>query len=346
MNDRIPLATLLSFLLVAFTIEFDNEAERRMRHRTTRGEAPRRGPWLVSLAMWSNCLRLVDERGITAVELERLACTPTNLRGMQRWGYIAIDDDGVIRPTQAGRAAQAIWRPLFGEIESRWVERFGAKTIAQLRENLASTVAKFDLELPEALPILGYGLVNRAPQYPRPPERVSEAPLSALLAKVLLALALSYERDAKISLPIGANVLRVVDDDGARLRDLPRLSGVSKESIAMAIGFLCNRDCAVVESQNRVKLVRLTERGRRAKHGYVTRLSKVEDAWRDRFGAEAIDDLVKALVSIAGPPKAPAERLFEGLEPSPENWRAKVARPQALPHYPMVLHRGGYPDGS
>lgn len=34
MNDRMPLATLLSFLLVAFTIEFDNEAERRMRHRT------------------------------------------------------------------------------------------------------------------------------------------------------------------------------------------------------------------------------------------------------------------------------------------------------------------------
>lgn len=64
------------------------------------------------------------------------------------------------------------------------------------------------------------------------------------------------------------------------------------------------------------------------------------------LGPETIDDLVKALVPIAGSPDAPAQRLFEGLEPYPENWRAKVARPQTLPHYPMVLHRGGYPDGS
>jgi hypothetical protein len=27
-------------------------------------------------------------------------------------------------------------------------------------------------------------------------------------------------------------------------------------------------------------------------------------------------------------------------------WRASVPNPETLPHYPMVLHRGGYPDGS
>jgi hypothetical protein len=27
-------------------------------------------------------------------------------------------------------------------------------------------------------------------------------------------------------------------------------------------------------------------------------------------------------------------------------WRARVPAPAALPHYPMTLHRGGYPDGS
>ena len=37
---------------------------------------------------------------------------------------------------------------------------------------------------------------------------------------------------------------------------------------------------------------------------------------------------------------------MRGLEPYPDGWRAKVRRPEALPHYPMVLHRGGYPDGS
>lgn len=164
MNDRMPLATVLSFLLVAFTIEFDNEADRRMHHRTTRDPGSLKGPWLVSLAMWSNCLRLVDERGISAAELERLACAATNLHGMRRWGYIVIGDDGLIRATQAGRAAQAIWRPLFAEIEARWEQRFGAETIALLREKLASFEAKFDVEFPEALPILGYGLRLRTRQ--------------------------------------------------------------------------------------------------------------------------------------------------------------------------------------
>jgi hypothetical protein len=43
----------------------------------------------------------------------------------------------------------------------------------------------------------------------------------------------------------------------------------------------------------------------------------------------------------SGPPP-----LFLALEPYPGNWRARVRPPATLPHYPMVLHRGGYPDGS
>lgn len=38
--------------------------------------------------------------------------------------------------------------------------------------------------------------------------------------------------------------------------------------------------------------------------------------------------------------------LFGGLEPYPGNWRASVRRPATLPYFPVVLHRGGYPDGS
>jgi hypothetical protein len=38
--------------------------------------------------------------------------------------------------------------------------------------------------------------------------------------------------------------------------------------------------------------------------------------------------------------------LLAGLEPYPDNRRAAVPAPVTLPHYPMVLHRGGYPDGS
>ena len=50
-------------------------------------------------------------------------------------------------------------------------------------------------------------------------------------------------------------------------------------------------------------------------------------------------------------------RLAQGLHPYPEGWRAHtpylaqttrlLADPiRALPRYPMVLHRGGWPDGS
>jgi diadenosine tetraphosphatase ApaH/serine/threonine PP2A family protein phosphatase len=37
--------------------------------------------------------------------------------------------------------------------------------------------------------------------------------------------------------------------------------------------------------------------------------------------------------------------LFPGLEPYPDGWRASVRKPEILPHFPTVLHRGGYPDG-
>jgi hypothetical protein len=55
----LPLSALLSHALVAFTIEFDNEFERQMPHRTTwYGSTPNApyAPWLVSRVMWANCM--------------------------------------------------------------------------------------------------------------------------------------------------------------------------------------------------------------------------------------------------------------------------------------------------
>ncbi len=63
-----------SQLLVAFTVEFDNEFEHQMPHRTTRhGLTPGSGrvPWLVSMAMWVHCMRFVPEDGIPVGELAR-----------------------------------------------------------------------------------------------------------------------------------------------------------------------------------------------------------------------------------------------------------------------------------
>ena len=92
-ESGLSLPTLLSQVLVAFTIEFDNEFERQMPHRTTHGPktASRGGPWLVSLVMWSNCMQFIGEQGLSVGELERLARTRTNLNGMERWGYIVVE---------------------------------------------------------------------------------------------------------------------------------------------------------------------------------------------------------------------------------------------------------------
>jgi Mn-dependent DtxR family transcriptional regulator len=245
----LPLPALLSQALVAFTIEFDNEAERRVPHQTTNHGGTPGAPWLVSLVMWSNCLQFLSGEGITARELERRARTPANLNGMQRWGYIIVGPDKLIRATPAGRKAREIRQPLFDVIERRW-------NAHQLREWLEAFVNQIDLDLPDCLPILGYGLFSRATPRKRTAP-LGHLPLSALLSRALLAFALEFERESDLSLAICANVLRVLDENGIRLRDIPRISGVSKESIAMAMGILRKEHLVIEES----RMVRLNSRG-------------------------------------------------------------------------------------
>src|SRR5580658_6888261 len=92
-DDRLPLPTLVSFAIVAFTIEFDNESEHRIPHFTTRygsveGALPK--PWLASMAMYLNCMHFLDATGISARELVRRARAVTTFSGMPRWGYISV----------------------------------------------------------------------------------------------------------------------------------------------------------------------------------------------------------------------------------------------------------------
>jgi DNA-binding MarR family transcriptional regulator len=346
---HLPLPTLLSHVLVGFTIEFDNEFERRTPHVTTMlGSASGSGPWLTSMVMWSNFMQYVPEDGLTVGELQRLSRTPKlALSGMERWGYVFVEPkraraDWLVRPTRKGRMAQEIWRPLFGAIEYRWAERFGKDEIDKLRASLLALIHQFDIELPDYLPVLGYGLCTQILERKRQaPEAVQTLP--ACLSKVLLAFALDFERDSDLSLALCANVVRLLDDTGVRVRDFPRLSGVSKEAIKMAHGFLEKRGLMVVEpdrSAAKTKSVRLTAKGLKAQDAYNKLLANVERHWQARFGKAAIDTLRESLEPLVG------ERLLLGLKPYPDGWRAAVPQAETLPHYPMVLHRGGYPDGS
>ncbi len=356
----LPLSALLSQALVAFTIEFDNEYEHRMPHRTTRSSAGVAGPWLVSLVMWSNLMRFVDEDGVAVGELQDQG---GNLAGMERWGYVVVKPNPadprpkpprrawMVRPTAKGRRAQSVWRPLANVIEQRWQTRCGADDIGTLRESLQMLVGELDRKLPEYLPVLRYGLWSTVPDPPRrtaPPGRGAGMQLPALLSKVLLAFAIEFERESELSLAICANVMRLLNEPGAAVRDLPRLAGVSREAISMAVGFLRKGGYVTVEpdpTATRTKLVALTPRGREAQDAYRELSKLIEPRWRGRFG-NVVGELREPLARLVGDATASGSPLFRGLEPYPDGWRASVRRPETLPHYPMVLHRGGFPDGS
>lgn len=364
----LPLSALLSQVLVAFTIEFDNEFERQMVHRTTRhgsGGASVHGPWLVSLVMWANCMQFVSDDGIPVRELYHRARTKTNLNGMQRWGYIAIEPNPadprpkpprstwLIRAKPAGRKAREVWRPLFGMIEKRWEERFGEDNVQRLRKLLWAVARQVELDLPDCLPILGFGLFSKDADYkPRTAARhhaEDGLPLSALLSQVLLAFAIDFEIGSDVSLAMGANILRVLEEKQVRVRDLPVLSGVSKEAISMALGLLARKRLIAVEADSsggRGKAIRLTKAGLEAKDVYGKSIRAIEQRWKSRFGEEAVLALRRSLEGFVGVSASTSSPLFGGLEPYPEGWRASVRKPDTLPHYPMVLHRGGFPDGS
>jgi DNA-binding MarR family transcriptional regulator len=362
-DDRLPLPTLLSQTFVAFCLEFDNESEHLLEHRTStrRSKESPPAPWLVSMVMWSNCLRFVGEGGVTVAGLERLARTGTNLAGMRRWGYITIEPDPsgsrskrppgdvLIRLTRGGERARDVMGPLFGVIEQRWEERFGNGALDELRDSLRVVAGRAEPGLPDCLPILGHGLWSTDIQAGIEADDVSTLGLPALLSRVLLAFATEFERESSLSLAIGANVLRVLDERGVRVRDVPLLSGVSKEAISMATGILVRHRLAVVEPDpkgSRFKLVRLTAKGRGAQEAYRQRIGDVEERWRTDYGNDALESLRRSLDRLVGDATPAGSPLFRGITPYPDGWRASAALPRTLPHYPMVLHRGGFPDGS
>lgn len=373
----IPLPTLLSHTLVAWTIELDNEFELRMPHCTTaslkRGE-PLQGPWLVSFAMYVHCMRHVTGAGISQAELERRARVLGPVLGLTRWGYLTVTQApregkrkadpraATVRPTAAGLAAQNYWRPLPDEIDARWEERLGPEPLKALRDALVRVVAHTDPVLPDFLPVLHYGagLLNLLPgdeQVParhQPPQPLvpeprpdpTTLPFYSLLSRALLAFAREYEREAELSLALGANLVRVLDDSGVPVAALPRMVGVSKEAISNSLT-LQKRGYLVVEKVpgGRAKQARLTATGLAAQQQHHALVSEIESRWVKRFGT-SVEDLRSALEAIVVSTDLADSPLAASYGPPPGTWRADMKTPVTLPHYPLVLHRGGYPDGA
>jgi hypothetical protein len=342
------LVTALSQAFVAFTIEVDNEFESRMPHRTAadRHDPSKRGPWMTSLTYYSNYLRHIPDDGCTARQLARTAgdhASPiaSRLHELTRWGYARVLPTGtdrgewIVTLSASGALARDTWAPLEGLVEDRWRTRFGDTAVDALRAELGTLPGAGDLPL--GFPILAW---ERAVGL-RGAETSGAAGLSTLLARTILAMAMDFDGVAPLSLAMTQDLVRVLDEP-APLRELPLRAGVSKEAIAIGVGQLLRRGWATQAGAR--KTIELTDSGRSVSSAAFALRDQLESSWNKSTGLEA------ALAPISG------RGLAAGLTPHENGWRARppyvtqtrasLADPdEALPAFPMVSHRGGYPDG-
>lgn len=391
---------MMSRLLVAYTMEFDNEVERRLPHRTSRGPAAGREgvPWLISQPMWANFLDLLDD----PAPLSSLPAELVNVGGLQRWGYITVGPgpDGVVTLTPNGVAAQRIFREVSSSTDARWTDRFGI--------GVATASAPADPALPRHLPMstVSRPAVSTLPRFISPISRsgagvpmrartaiptspdaatrnasgaavsgVSEvatrnvrdpavaiaspvgagsdsplaaggqdAPLSTLLAQELMRFTAALGARSRIPMGLGSNVLRVLASGACRTRDLPVLAGISREAADGSLKALLRAEAVTLSDGSAT----LTEHGQSTWQAYHEALTEVDGQWRDARPAWGT-----ALEATLGQ----HDKLVEAVTPHPEGWRAHppyarltrtmLENPAAnLPAYPMVSHRGGFPDGS
>ena len=128
------------------------------------------------------------------------------------------------------------------------------------------------------------------------------------------------------------------------VREVARRGGISKEAVAMATTFLAKHGYVATEE----KVIRLTAIGGEAQTRAERRHGEI-DARSAQTGTRlraALTDLLerKALLALGLRPEAGGWR---GSQPYLAQTEAMLEDPTGtLPHYPMVLHRGGWPDGS
>jgi hypothetical protein len=132
----LPLASLLSRLLLTFRLEFDSESS-------------------VPLSLCANTLRVLSEKPIPEREIPLLtgASPETCGLGWQLKPFVIVTADPaakrgkVVRLSERGLKAQERYRRLIVEIEERWEKRYGKEVMRHLRESLQAVFER----LPEGL---------------------------------------------------------------------------------------------------------------------------------------------------------------------------------------------------
>jgi hypothetical protein len=336
-------------VLVAFTVEFDNEFERRM------GEAGYPGARL-SLVVWANLMRFaaggpVSVRALAAQALAPVESIRFQLGCLERWRFVVLQPDpagdlpvpsrtrqssenerragwgsgrGIrvdwtVGLTLRGRTASEIWPPLLGEIEARWEKRFGRDEISQLRRALQAIAGKLEFELPHGLPGW-WESTEKLP--PRGEADAGSLPLAMLLSQLLLTFRLEFDRESPARMGLCANTLRVLGEKPTRAAEIPRLTGVSPET--SDIGWQI-RPYVVVQPDptgKRGKVVSLSERGVRVQQEYHRLVEEIEKRWEKRFGRELVRALRESLQGLFDRRSGGASVMSEGLVPPPGTVRA------------------------
>jgi hypothetical protein len=142
--DHLPLATLLSWLLLTFQMEFDRESP-------------------TPLPLCANTLRVLGEEPIREAEIPRRtgASPETSGLGWQIKPYVVVQPDPtakrgkVVSLSPRGVRAQQTYQRLLAEIEKRWQEKFGRAKIACLRDSLQELFEQQN----EDGPLIAQGLV-------------------------------------------------------------------------------------------------------------------------------------------------------------------------------------------
>lgn len=200
----------------------------------------------------------------------------------------------------------------------------------------------------------------------------SRLPLSTLLSQALVAFTIEFDNEFEhqmphrttnygstggsrqgpwlVSLVMWSNCMQFVGEEGVTVAELQRLARSRTNLDGMQRwGYIVVEPTSSGSRAKRPRpdaLIRPTLKGQKAQEVWRPLFGLIEDRWQARFGTDTIRTLREALECLVGDPAAQTSPLCEGLEPYPDGWRASVRKPAILPHYPMVLHRGGFPDGS
>jgi len=336
-----PLSALLSQVLVAFTLELDDEFEKQMRESGYAGAS-------LSGVIWSTLMRFLKGANLSVRNLaaqalssensvkfeadpadERpIATRPHRLTGRllrDGWGSgRGIRSDWIVRPTAKGCRAIEIWTPLFDEIESRWLARFGRDEIGTLRLSLEEIAAQLDVDLP-------HGISTRLEQdetfQPRSIQDAVRLPLPALLSQLLLAFTLEVQPESRVPLWLCANTLRVLSDQPIPESEIPRLTGCSPET--SGIGWQIKPFIVVGSAPppRRGKLVRLSPLGLLARENYYHVAAAIEKRWETRFGKRKIRRLRESLCGLFVPRGPERLLIAEGLIPPQGNVRSGTQAP-------------------